>query len=199
MNRTAVAAVALPTTTSTTAVDVSTIPATIDIAYVQRVFDVLDQIRGEVVKEFLAKRQLTPEMVARLGAVYNPQELQDQAVVLPELLKSDSTSFKQSPGTRRTVVQRLLTSRPDCVMAEVAFDVSAVVVSPGPSTMSYLRLEPRGDSSSTLANPTAFVIADQDTKPSDPCAARVKPSAGCRLSYPCLQARWQPRDPHARR
>jgi len=157
-------------TTSTTAVDVTTIPATIDMVYVQRVFDVLDEIRGEVVKELLAKRQLTGDMADRLGAVYNPEELQDQAAVLPELLKTDENLYMRPPGSRRTVVQRLLTARPDCVLAEVKFDVSAVVVNPPPPIPSYIRLAPKGSASPITVNPTQFLIADQDTKPSEPCA-----------------------------
>ena len=160
-----------PSTTSTTAVDVSTIPATIDVAYVQRVFDVLDQVRGEVVKEFLAKRQLTPDMAARLSAAYSPQELHDQLAVLPELLNTDPALLRQPLGFRRIEVRGLLTARSDCVLAEVTFNVTAVVTNSPPPSTGYLRLERIPTSSRGGANASPFWIADQDNKPSIPCAS----------------------------
>jgi len=160
---------AVPRTTTPT-VDVSTVPAVIDMAYVQSVFDVLDQIRGEVVKEFLAKRELTPDMVARLSAVYNQEELDREVQARRAQSKGDFSVFRQPPGIRRTIVRRLITARPDCIFVESSFDNSQVLNAPPPTTPTYLALQ-RSVPSSPRGNPTPFSIFSEDKDPADPCAA----------------------------
>lgn len=163
---------AAPRTTSTTAVDVTTVPATIDMIYVQRVFDVLDQIRGDVVKEFLTKRQLTPDMVARLGAVYNPQELDREIQARNQQLRGDFSVFRQPVGIRRTMVRRLITARADCISVEAFFDNSQVLNNPPAPTPTYVALQPTAPVSDPRGdNPTPFAISSEDKDPADPCAA----------------------------
>ena len=161
------------TTASTAAADPYAIPATIDVAYVQRVFDALDQIRGEVVKEFLTKRQLTPEMGARLGTVYNSAELERQLHARVEQLKRDFSVFKQPPGIRRTVVKRIMTARVDCISVEAEFDNTAVLKAPGPRSPAYLGLEPTEPAlDPEEVNPTPFSIFAEDPDLQDPCVER---------------------------
>lgn len=158
------------TTASTAAADPYAIPATIDVAYVQRVFDALDQIRGEVVKEFLTKRQLTPEMGARLGTVYNSAELERELKARVEQLERDFSVFKQPPGTRRTVVKRLMTARSDCISVEAEFDSSAVLKNPGRPVPAYLALRPtEPELDPQDINPTPYSIASENADPEDPC------------------------------
>ncbi len=162
---------AAPSTTATTAVDVTTIPATIDMVYVQRVFDVLDQVAGEVVKEFVVKRQLTPDMVARLSTVYKPNELDRQVRALNEQVRGDYSVFKNPPGIRRTLVQRLITVRRDCVSVEATFDNSGVLINPPPRSPTYLSLQAANTTvGPSDLNPTPFSILDEDAEPRDSCA-----------------------------
>lgn len=167
----------VPTTveTPTTAApsDPYAIPAVIDVAYVQRVFDALDQIRGEVVKEFLTKRQLTPEMGARLGTVYNPTQLERELGARVEQLGQDFSVFKQAPGIRRTLVRRILTARTDCISVVAEYDNTAVLKNPRPPTPTYLALEPTNASSDPANNnPTPYSIFQEDKDFDDPCAGQ---------------------------
>ena len=146
------------------------IPAVIDVAYVQRVFDALDQIQGEVIKEFLTTRQLTFPMTVRLGAVYNREELERTVNALKEQLNRDFSVFKQPPGTRRTVVKRLLTARHDCVSVAAEFDSAGLLKDPGPPESAYLALQPTEPSlDPTNLNPTPYSIFSEDRQLRDPC------------------------------
>jgi len=159
-------------TTSTTVIDVSVIPPNIDVAYVQRVLDVLDEINGGVLRDLLTKRQVTPDMSSRLRAIYNPQELDRQVQALNEQLTRDLSVFKDPPGNRRTVVRRLGTTSGDCVFVEALFDNSAVLKAPNPSpSPTYLALEPPQSSAAAANRSTALLISREDKDGRDACTA----------------------------
>ncbi len=163
-------------TTATTAAassDPYAIPAVIDIAYVQRVFDALDQIQGEVIKEFLTTRQLTFAMTVRLGSVYNRDELERTVNALKEQLTRDFSVFKQPPGIRRTVVRRILTARRDCVSVAAEFDSTGILKDPGAPTSAFLALQPTDPAlDPSNINPTPYSIFSEDQRFRDPCAVR---------------------------
>ena len=169
-----------PTATVPTTVDTPTtaapsdpyaIPPVIDVAYVQRVFDALDQIDGAVFADFLARRQLTPEMGVRLGTIYNQDELERQLKSLADQLTGDLGVFRDPPGTRRTVVKRLLTARPECISLIAEFDNRDVLKNPRPPTPTYVALQPTDPSlDPTNANPTPYSIFDEDKDFRDSCA-----------------------------
>ena len=161
-----------PLTTATTApADPYAVPATIDAAYVQRVLDALDRIDAEVFAEALAARQVTALVTLRLRSMYNPEELDRQVHALQIQLGRDLSVFKNPPGMRRTVVKRVVTARPDCILVEVEFDNTNLLKNPRPSPPTYLGLEPTAASSDpSNLNPTPYSIFLETVDFEDPCA-----------------------------
>ena len=164
------------TTSTTSAVDVSAIPAVIDEAYVNRVLAALDAVDGEATRIIVHNRRLVPEATARLRAIYDEAEFQDQVVVWLTDLKEGLKNIKPNPGPRRTTVRRLRTASPVCVFVEVLEDFSASAMDPPPPSRAFVQLVPVDRSRDRgRYNPTAWMVhAAGDTAdgsdPGDPCA-----------------------------
>jgi len=160
----------MPPSTTTTAIDVTVVPATIDVAYVQRVFEVLDQIDGVVSQDALRERSISQAMIGRLATIYFPEELDRQVQVLADDVKGDLSVFRSPPGIRHTKVQRLLTASRDCISVEVLFDSSEVVLQPKAQTPTYFGLRPKTPASDPAGlNTTRYSIFSEDKKAVDPC------------------------------
>ncbi len=164
------------TTTAAAAIDVSTIPANIDEAYINAVLKALRTVEGEGIKVILRTGKLDPEATKHLGAVYGEDELQDQIEVWLREINEGLQGFKDNPAPPQSTVIRTLSASAQCIFLEVQDDVSGYVASPGPFTKQFLQLVPLDRSSGRARyNPTAWVIHQAGLKadgsdPGDLCA-----------------------------
>ncbi len=64
---------------STTTTDPYAVPATIDIAYLNRVFAALEKINGDATRLIVAHHAITPDAAKLLSAIYTEDEFRAQA------------------------------------------------------------------------------------------------------------------------
>ncbi len=164
------------TTTSTTPIDVSTIPEKIDEPYINAVLAGLDRVNGEVIRLIVEDKQLLPDATEHLISVYDEDELQDQVDLWLRQIQEGLDGFKTAPTPPRTTVARMLSVSPTCMLVEVEEDASGYLVTPGRYTKEFLLLTPLDRSRNRRGvNPTAWMIHEAGLKsdgsdPEDLCA-----------------------------
>ena len=144
-----------PATTATT--NPYAVPAVIDAAYVNRVLAWFDQAEGDVVRQVIAGRTITPESVASLRAMNASDGLfQVTLDAYQYTLRTGLGGFLPNPGNVRTVVVEMLSAKSSCVYVKVDRDASAVVRNADPSLRTEWVALRRLDSSPTSSNPTGW-------------------------------------------
>ncbi|PLS75081.1 MAG: hypothetical protein CYG61_09230 [Actinobacteria bacterium] len=165
------------TTTSTTPIDVSTIPEKIDEPYINAVLKALDEVDAQATKIIVQKKQLVPAAAEHLLAIYNTEELDEQVEVWLTTIKNGFKNVSSDPGARRTTVTKIVSSSPNCIYAEVEQDFSATAVNAPPPNRAFVQLVPLApERNAKDLNPTAWMIHDEGNRPvaatpRDPCAA----------------------------
>jgi hypothetical protein len=173
---TATLGTAAPATTTT---DPYAVPPTIDAAYVNRVLSGLDQAVGDVVRLVVRSRNLPPEAVDRLRALYSGDVLQLRIDSLQDEIRAGLADYQANPGNKKTTAIELISANPTCVFARVARDYSAVTATKDstPSTQ-WVALRPRGtDAPGDGYNLTHWLFAYDGFQrdggpPPNPCVAR---------------------------
>ena len=66
---------------ATTTTDPYAVPATIDIAYLNRVFVALEKINGDATRLIVAAKRITPEAATLLHAILTDEEFKIQAEI----------------------------------------------------------------------------------------------------------------------
>jgi hypothetical protein len=162
---------------STTAADPYAVPATIDAAYLNRVFAALDAVDSDATRIIVETRSLPPAAADRLVSIYGQQELPVQTARWLDRIDAGLPEFKPHPGAQKTTVVRLLSSRPTCVFATVKRDHTAVAIDPPPSHEIFVYLAPLDPVRNQKGfNPTPWAIGGEGfnsdgSMPGDPCAA----------------------------
>lgn len=157
--------------------DPYTIPAVIDVAYVNRVLSGLDHALGDIVRELVAVKGLPVAPIERLRSLYNEPALQLRIDGLQDDHFKRFIDYQYPPGDQRTVVTQLLAASQMCMFAEVRRDFSAVAVDPLPPSTVWIALKQLDSQRDTRgANPTgwAYVYDGFDlgrVKPENPCDA----------------------------
>jgi hypothetical protein len=131
--------------TSTTAGDDFAVPATIDVAYVQRVIDELDRLDGEATRLIVESKELVLPAATYISAVYAPDELNVQLGLWADEVNDGLERYRRPPGAVVTTVERLVRSEQSCVIAEVRRDFSRVATDTEAPRVSFMTLEPRRD------------------------------------------------------
>ncbi len=150
------------TTTSTTEVDVSTIPPTIDEAYVNKVLAALDAVDGEATRLIVQNRAFVPEAAARLRAIYDEQEFRKQTDAWLMDLQKGLPRYKPDPGARKTTVVQLLEKTDHCIFASVMQDFSLIATDSGSPSLAYVLLIPLDRSRDKRGiNPTAWMVHEE--------------------------------------
>jgi len=144
-----------PATTPTT--KPFAVPAVIDIAYMNRVLAWFDQAEGDVVRQVIAARTLTPESVAVLRAI-NASDGMFQVTLdaYQYTLRTGLGGFLPNPGNVKTVVVEMLSAKSTCVYVKVNRDPSAVARNPNPSLQTEWVALRRVEFSPTSLNPTGW-------------------------------------------
>jgi hypothetical protein len=167
----------VPKATSTTSAAPYAVPATIDAAYLNKVFAALEHVIGDAGRAIVAEKALVPDAAKRLRAVYGEEEFQAQVNLWLDLLSKGATGFKPVPGDRVTAVRSVLSARPDCVYLGVTRDYSQIVAVPGSPTNEYISLRPADHSRDQFElNPTPWMLTFEGENrdgsvPPNPCAS----------------------------
>ena len=162
-------------TTPTTAADPYAVPATIDAAYLNKVFAALEHVDGDATRAVVANQDFVPDAAKRLRAIYAEEEFQNQVRLWVDLVNKGLAGFKSPPGDRRTAIVDVHTATPQCVFVAVRRDYSGVIGSVGAGRTNYVALRPLdlARDPSDL-NPTPWAIAwdgynTDGSTPGDPC------------------------------
>lgn len=146
-------------TTTTPPADPFAVPATIDAAYVDRVLVELNRVYGDVVRTVRARGRYERGDAAVLLTIFNPPLYERQAEIFGDIPTQDAGLFKDPVGNRVMKVQQLITAGPDCILAKVGFDFSAVLKDPPPANPSYITLKPKRPGSDPKGvNPTPWAM-----------------------------------------
>ena len=172
-NPTVATAPALTTTTNP-----YTVPAVIDVAYVNRVLAGLDAAMGDVLRIVMRTRTIPPEAYDRMKSVFHDNDRLQRAIdSFQQDLRSGMPGYKPEPGNKVSVVTRIITARANCIFTEVRRDYTAVSVSPLASlTMQWIAIrpldptrDPKGYNTTRWAYIYEGFPADH-SQPADPCA-----------------------------
>ncbi len=145
-----------PTTTvpptTTTVLDVTVIPPVIDVAYVQRVMDVLDGVLLQVGQSVAGERALGERFQLYVRALYDA----DQVPAQSQGWQASVDKVAAQPNRPVTRVRQLVSASSTCVFLAADRDISPMFSAPIPVVQPYwLKLErdqPDG------VNPTPWVL-----------------------------------------
>lgn len=162
----------LASSTSTTAADPYAVPEEITVEYLQRVFDVFDEIEGDATRLIVAAGEVTPDAEALLASIYTERGLALRLQAWVHDLESGLARYRDVPGDAETSVLELRNAESGCVRVLALYDATDVARDgPAPLTLTYelVRVDPGG------RNPTPWkinfdVVGDQPQEPG-PCAA----------------------------
>ena len=152
------------TTTSTTSdADRYAIPDTITAEYVNDVLVALNHVYGDVVRKRIETRQLQPQDLIPLRAIYSEAEFQEQAAAIAQSPFRPPEAYQSPIGDRRISVRRVLTATPTCIAVEGTYDFTAILQqAPAPRAVWVtLRLKDAGTDSEGF-NATPWSIASED-------------------------------------
>jgi hypothetical protein len=161
---------------STTAADPYAVPATIDAAYLNRVFAALEHVDGDATRLILESRTFPPDAAKRLQAIYAVDEFHNQTNLWLDLISGGLTGFRQPAGERLTSVHNIISLKADCIYAAVIRDYSQLSTTAAAPATEYIELRPAAPNSDPFSlNPTPWQIAAEGynrdgSQPSDPCA-----------------------------
>lgn len=128
---------------STTTTNPYAVPSVIDASYVNRVLAGLDAVVGDTTRLVLQARQIPPEAIDRLRAIY--QDTTTFQLVLDGFegdIRRGFANYKPQPGNKRAIVTELLSTAATCIFARVERDFSAVGIDPRPVNPQWVALKP---------------------------------------------------------
>jgi len=165
-----------PPTTTTTAVDVTKVPAVIDVAYVQAVIDRLDVVIGDAVRVLVGNKGVpNAEFVQLLSAVYGDKQFQREQEDYGSYTGLEPYPLKE--GHPITKIVQLLGSSPTCMVVEAQRDYGPTYVSAptGRDTDAVMEFNPKHpERDPGSRNPTMWAVTvegfKRDSKVKDnPC------------------------------
>src|SRR5581483_8350103 len=108
----------VPDTTIPPANDFS-VPAHITVAYVQRVLNALDAVKGDAARLIIANKSLVPDAVYRLEAIDADRWFTEETSTWSDDLSNNLVGYRPDPGNEVDTVQRVISASPRCVWAQV--------------------------------------------------------------------------------
>jgi hypothetical protein len=119
------------------------VPASIDVPYVDAVLGQLNHVYGDAVRLQVATQSLPPSAVEDLRAIYNDPLYNTELGLFSEALYDGISSARPKPGDPITTVERLISSSPTCIFAEVSTSLAPVVkTASAPAAAEYEMLQP---------------------------------------------------------
>ncbi len=129
-------------------------------ATVDRILAGLDGVMGDAQRMLVRERRITPEVTARLQAIYVGPELLNQIDAFRADVGKGLVGLRDPPGNRVTTVSRLITVSPICIFVQVTRDYSPTTAGAAPAPTSlYVVLvsKEEGDDARQL-NPTPWAM-----------------------------------------
>lgn len=144
-------------TSTTTPADPYAIPATIDVAYVQRVLDKLYEIEAEAAAEIVREREIVRTAAEKLASIYFEYQLNQELRDWQRLLRSDPTEL--SPARLEVKTRELRRADTTCIIAAVELDSRSRFPATDAVSLLDTVLIPKGSSQlEHELNPTPWVI-----------------------------------------
>jgi hypothetical protein len=160
-----------PPSTAATSPDKAAAEASVD-----RVLAGLDGVMGDLQRILVRDRKITPEVTARLRAIYAGPELLNQIDAFKADVDNGLLGYKVPPGNRVTTVARLITASPICMFAEVKRDYSPITVGLGsrPTTLYVVLVTKSPADDPGNLNPTPWTmlydgVQADGSQPEDVC------------------------------
>ena len=169
----------LPAPSTTTTIDVSKVPPTIDVPYVQAVMDTLDKLTGDAVRAFVAQGGPNKEWYETFRAVFEEDVFERLQKEFTDFVLVDKMkSLRSQPGNPVTAVKRIVDSSPTCLVIEVDRTFGPIFTNPLPADTvpGFVQLSPKRPERDPLnTNPTNWaILADVNSReakiPENPCA-----------------------------
>ncbi|MDQ3573879.1 MAG: hypothetical protein M3404_03020 [Actinomycetota bacterium] len=163
-----------PSTTTTT-IDVSKVPPTIDVHYVQAVMNTLDQLTGDAVRTFVAQGGPNKEWYETFRAVFDEPFFSSIESDFGRYAANGLRPLRPSPGNPSTALRRIVDSSPNCIVAEVNRTYSSIYTTPPGSPEGFIQLRLKKlERDPASKNATAWaIVSDVDAQgaqiPQDPC------------------------------
>ena len=160
---------------TTTAADQYAVPATIDAAYLNRVFVALDAVDNTATRIIVQSKGLPPEAAKHLISIYAQGELEAQTSRWLELIDEGLVGFRREPQGQRTQVTKVLAASPSCVFVEVVRDSSGNSVGARSPHQYFVHLAPLDQVRNASGfNRTPWMIAGEGfnsdgSVPDSPC------------------------------
>jgi hypothetical protein len=162
---------------ATTTTDPWAVPAVIDVAYLQRVMDRLDQSLGDALRELVAAKAVDTKVETIFQAIYGQPEFNRTNSDFAGIAQHDLDKYRSVPGNPLTTVGRILSSAGSCTFFTATRTLAPALVSAPPEadTHAFLALRRPNVPPDDLANPTGQVLVlDALTRsgatPKDPCS-----------------------------
>lgn len=166
-----------PPASTSTAPDYS-VPAVIDIAYVEKVMEALDHVYGDAIRILAKERQITKEFLEHLAAIYGDRFFRLAQDAWVREVAGGLETLAQSPRDPETTVRELIRADAACAVASVQRDFGPTrVLSPKPTPQRFIGLIPLDPTRDPRKlNPTPWMLAydgftDEGQPPPDPCDA----------------------------
>lgn len=165
-----------PATTTTSVVPVDQVPGVIDVAYVQRVIDALDQVEGDAVRALVAAKAPDGEFHDGIRAIYLDPQFDRVQASYGRSVAQGMVELRADPGDPVTSIDRLIKTTGDCVFAAVTRNFGALLKEPPtvhkPGYIGFGLKQPERDPA--RRNPTAWMIGFDGTtasgkEPRNPC------------------------------
>jgi hypothetical protein len=146
-------------TTATTAVSYA-VPATIDVAYVQKVMGALDHIEGEIARHVAATHALDGDFGRYMVALYGGESLQLQQQLWESVASKAFQQLRPQPRDPKTTIVRLIAASPGCLLVRADRDyINTFVPSGPPGPPRYVGLVPiTQDRNLDGRNPTPWIV-----------------------------------------
>ncbi len=153
------------------------VPPVIDAAYVNRVLEGIDAAVGEVVRIVYRTRDVPPEVIDRLKAIYSERETMNVLLIgLQNDMRLGFPGYRENPGNKKSSVDALLDVSPSCIFARIKRDYSQVGTN-SELSVEWIGLKPRDRGSDPgHYNPTPWMVAVEGfeadgSQPPSPCSA----------------------------
>ena len=152
----------LPPRVSTTASTVPdySVPAVIDVAYVEKVMAALDHVYGDAIRILARERKITQEFLEHLIAIYGEAQFDRSQAIWVRDVSAGLPGLSARPGDPSTTVQEVTSKDPRCVVIRVDRDFSATHQgSDNPSPQEFIALSSKPtDRDPRSLNPTPWVM-----------------------------------------
>jgi hypothetical protein len=145
---------------TTAAIDITSKPPVVTVAYADAVMDELDRLLSDAIREFVANDGPTKKFDDLLNAVYDEPSLENARSDYGSLATDGVDEFRHPPGDVETTVERLLKSTDDCVVMQVDRTFAEALAAPPKSKgPTYIALRPKGTNSDpSVLNGTAWTV-----------------------------------------